>query len=134
MACFRILVGLCVSLLISFFLVVSRFLPLALMHRKWYSNIKFKLNFDMGDVAPFFSFFFYFFKSNRSHGHVRGGYVQQILFAKSKADMERESIPKCKICRVFVRQGGRKSEEVETVSASRRRGRNSMRKSAKRRR
>jgi len=33
-----------------------------------------------------------------------------------------------------VRQGGRKSEEVETVSASRRRGGNSVRKSAERRR
>jgi len=60
--------------------------------------------------------------------------VQQILFAKSKADVERESVPKCKICRVFVRQGGRKSEEVEIVSASRRRDENSVRKSAERRR
>jgi len=44
----------------------------------------------MGDVAPFFSFIFTFFKSNRTHGHVRGGYVQEILFGKTKADVERE--------------------------------------------
>jgi len=88
----------------------------------------------MGDVAPFFSFIFTFFKSNRIHGHVRGGYVQQILLGKTKADVERESNTKCKICRVFVRQGGRKLEEVETVSASQRRGRNSVRKSTERRR
>jgi len=89
----------------------------------------------MGDVAPFFFFYFYFFfKSNRTHGHVRGSYVQEILFGKTKANVERESKTKCKICRVFVRQGGRKSEEVETVSASRRRGGNSVRKSAEWRR
>ena len=46
-----------------------------LYKRKWYSNIKFELNFDMGDVAPFFSFIFTFFKSNRTHSHVRGGCV-----------------------------------------------------------
>jgi len=52
-----------------------------------------------------------------------------ILFAKSKADVERES------CRVIVRQGGRKSEEVGgTVSGSRRRVQNTVRKSAERRR
>jgi len=60
--------------------------------------------------------------------------VQQILFAKSKADVERESVRKCKIGRVFVRQGGRESEEVETLSGSRRRGGNNVRKSAERRR
>ena len=60
--------------------------------------------------------------------------MQQILFAKSKVDVERESVPKCKICRVFVRQGGRKLEEVETISVSRRRGGNNVRKSAERRR
>jgi len=57
--------------------------------------------------------------------------VQQILFA---TNVERESVRKCKIGRVFVRQGGRESEEVETLSGSRRRGGNSMRKSAERRR
>jgi len=35
----------------------------------------FELIFDMGDVAPFFSFIFPFFKSNRTHGHMRGSYV-----------------------------------------------------------
>ena len=48
--------------------------------------------------------------------------------------MEKESKTKWKTCRVFVRQGERKSEEVETAWGSRRRGGNSVRKSEERRR
>ena len=36
----------------------------------------FELIFYMGDVAPFFSFIFTFFKWNWTHGHVRGSFVQ----------------------------------------------------------
>ena len=37
--------------------VLISLLQLPLQKWKWYSNIKFELNFDMGDVTPFFSFF-----------------------------------------------------------------------------